>query len=147
MDWFTLFWLVLQSMLKPPEVLGGDSGDLLIVGWGSTRGAIEEAAQRARDEGLAVSSMHLTFLSPLPPGIREIFKRFKKVMTVEINYSDPGDDPYFGEGRRRYSQLAIVLRAHTLVDVDCWSRVPGTPIPPGPIEEEIRRRLNLTKGA
>ena len=42
---------------------------------------------------------------------------------------------------RRYSQLALVLRASTLVDVDCWSRVPGQPLPPTMIEEAIRSRL------
>jgi 2-oxoglutarate/2-oxoacid ferredoxin oxidoreductase subunit alpha len=68
---------VLQSMLAPPPV-NGDEGDLLVVGWGSTRGAIEEAVERARAEGLSVSSLHLTFLSPLEPGLKEIFARFRK---------------------------------------------------------------------
>jgi len=137
----------LAKSLKPPKIHGDDSGDLLIVGWGSTRGAIEEAVDRVREDGGKVSSVTLRFLSPLEPGLTEIFSRFKKVMTVEINYSDPADDAHFADGRRRYAQLALLLRAHTLVDIDCWSRVPGTPIPPGPIEEEIRRQLNLAKGA
>jgi 2-oxoglutarate ferredoxin oxidoreductase subunit alpha len=80
------------STLKPPAV-HGDDGDLLVVGWGSTLGAIEEAVERARAEGLRVSSLHLRFLSPLEPGLKEIFKRFGKVMTVEINYSDDPNDP------------------------------------------------------
>jgi pyruvate/2-oxoacid:ferredoxin oxidoreductase alpha subunit len=63
-------------------------GDLLVVGWGSTLGAIEEAVDRLRAEGHRVSSVHLRFLSPMEPGLREIFSRFRKVMTVEINYSD-----------------------------------------------------------
>ena len=53
-----------------------------------TEGAIVDAVNRARDEGLKVSTCQLTFLSPLEPGLKEIFSRFKKVMTVEINYSD-----------------------------------------------------------
>jgi 2-oxoglutarate ferredoxin oxidoreductase subunit alpha len=85
---------VLQSMLQPPPVYGADQGDLLVVGWGSTRGAIEEAVDRARAEGLRVSSTHLTFLSPLQPGLKQIFARFRKVMTIEINYSDDAGDPY-----------------------------------------------------
>jgi len=135
---------VFQGTLKPPEVYGGESGDLLVVGWGSTRGAIEEAVDRARAEGLSVSSLHLTFLSPLEPGIREIFSRFKKVMTVEINYSDDPDEPYITEENRRRGQLAWLLRAHTLVDVGCWTRVLGEPLRPGVIHEVMR--ANTTEG-
>jgi 2-oxoglutarate ferredoxin oxidoreductase subunit alpha len=132
---------VLQSMLLPPPVVGPDSGDLLVVGWGSTKGAIEEAAERAREEGLSVSTTHLTFLSPLPPGLGDIFRRFKKVMTIEINYSDEPDAPFITEENRRRGQLAWLLRATTLVDVDCWTRVPGEPLRPGRILQAIRGRL------
>jgi 2-oxoglutarate ferredoxin oxidoreductase subunit alpha len=129
---------VLHSTLRPPVPYGDDSGDLLVVGWGSTKGAIEEAVDRARAEGLKVSSLHLTFLSPLEPGLKEIFHRFKKVMTVEINYSDDKDDPFVTEENRRLGQLAWLLRANTLVDVDCWTRVLGEPLRPGAIHEVIR---------
>jgi 2-oxoglutarate ferredoxin oxidoreductase subunit alpha len=127
-----------QQTLTPPVVNGADSGDLLVVGWGSTKGAIEEAVERARAEGRSVSSLHLTFLSPLEPGIRAIFNGFKKVMTVEINYSDDTDAPYVTEENRRRGQLAWLLRAHTLVDVDCWTRVLGEPLRPGVIHDVIR---------
>jgi len=129
---------VFQQMLRPPAVHGDESGDLLVVGWGSTLGAIEEAVDRAREEGLAVSSLHLRFLSPLEPGLKPIFQRFGKVMTVEINYSDDPDDPYITAENRRRGQLSWLLRAHTLVDVDCWTRVPGEPLRPGQILQAIR---------
>lgn len=132
---------VFQSTLKPPVVNGAEEGDLLVVGWGSTKGAIEEAVERAQAGGLKVSSLHLTFLSPLQPGLKEIFSRFKKVMTVEINYSDEPDNPYITEENRRYGQLAWILRAATLVDVDCWTRVLGEPLRPGAIHEGIRQRM------
>jgi len=135
---------VLQQMLMPPTLRGDDdAGDLLIVGWGSTRGAIEEAVDRARAEGLSVSSLHLTFLSPLEPGLADIFSRFKKVATVEINYSDSLGDPFITAENRRRGQLAWLLRAHTLVDVDCWTRVPGEPLRPGAILEAIKEMLKL----
>ena len=134
-----------QKTLKPPKVYGADEGDLLIVHWGSTRGAIEEAVDRVRADGSKVSALTLRFLSPLEPGLEEIFARFKQVMTVEINYSDDSDDESVPAASRRYSQLAWILRAQTLVDVDCWSRVPGIPLPPGVIEEEIRRRIQTKK--
>ncbi len=132
---------VLQQMLEPPAVHGADAGDLLVVGWGSTKGAIEEAVERARDEGLAVSSTHLTFLSPLQPGLRDLFSRFRRVMTVEINYSDEPGDPFITDENRRRGQLAWLLRAQTLVDVDCWTRVLGEPLRPGAILKAIRAKL------
>jgi 2-oxoglutarate ferredoxin oxidoreductase subunit alpha len=132
---------VLQQMLKPPVVYGDNAGELLVVGWGSTKGAIEEAVDRARAEGLSVSSTHLTFLSPLQPGLKDIFSRFDRVMTVELNYSDEPDDPHITDENRRRAQLCLLLRAATLVDVDCWSRVPGEPLRPGRILEAIRQRL------
>ncbi len=133
---------VLHSTLKPPSVYGAESGDLLVVGWGSTKGAIEEAVDRAREEGLSVSSVHLRFLSPLEPGLKTIFGRFKKVMTVEINYSDEPDMPYITDENRRRGQLAWLLRAQTLVDVDCWTRVLGEPLQPGVIHDVIRDRIS-----
>jgi 2-oxoglutarate ferredoxin oxidoreductase subunit alpha len=130
---------VLQQMLVPPSVNGDEAGgDLLVVGWGSTKGAIEEAVQRARREGLSVSSVHLGFLSPLEPGLAAIFRRFRKVMTVEINYSDDPADPFITSENRRRGQLAFLLRAHTLEDVDCWTRVPGEPLRPAAIHAAIR---------
>ena len=132
---------VLQSLLSPPAVYGDPDGDLLIVGWGSTKGAIEEAVDRGRREGLRVSSLHLRFLSPLEPGLKAIFARFRKVCAVEINYSDAPDDPFITDENRRRGQLTWLLRAATLVDVDCWTRVPGEPLRPGSILDAIRERM------
>jgi 2-oxoglutarate ferredoxin oxidoreductase subunit alpha len=134
---------VLHSALKPPQVHGDPEGDLLVVGWGSTFGAIEEAVDKLRAEGHRVSSVHLRFLAPLEPGLKEIFAKFRQVMTVEVNYSDEVGDPYITPETRRYSQLAQLLRSRTLMDIDCWSRVPGSPIPPSVIEKELRKRLQL----
>ena len=136
---------VFQSTLMPPTVYGDEEGDLLVVGWGSTQGAIEEAVDRARAEGKKVSTCQLTFLSPLEPGLKEIFSRFKRVMTVEINYSDTVGDPYITEETRRYGQLAWLLRAQTLVDLDCWTSCPGQPLRPQDIYNSITE--NIEKGA
>jgi 2-oxoglutarate ferredoxin oxidoreductase subunit alpha len=132
----------LQKTLKAPPVFGSREGDLLVVGWGSTRGAIEEAVARARAEGLRVSSMHIKYIQPLPSGIREILKGFRNVMTVEANWSDrPGEDELIDADNRRYSQLAQILRGRFLVDVDCWGEARGQPIKPGAILAAIRRKL------
>jgi 2-oxoglutarate ferredoxin oxidoreductase subunit alpha len=131
----------LQKTLRPPVVFGPDNGDLLVVGWGSTRGAIEETVERMREEGHAVSSIHLTFLQPMAPGIKEIMARFRKVMTIEGNWCDPPDDVLIDESNRRYSALAMLLRSRYLVDVDCWSEVKGQPIKPSLIRAAILRKL------
>lgn len=134
-----------KKTLKPPEIHGDKEGDLLIVGWGSTLGAIDEAVDRVRTEGGSVSSLHLRFLSPLEPGLKEIFGCFKKVMTIEINYSDDMSDPVIDNDNRRYSQLAWVLRAETLVDIDCYSNVEGQPLSPRKIVRKLQQELEQLK--
>jgi 2-oxoglutarate ferredoxin oxidoreductase subunit alpha len=131
----------LQKTLKAPTVHGAAKGDLLVVGWGSTKGAIEEAVTGMRADGKKVSSMHLQFLQPLPPGIKEIMQGFKKVMTIESNWSDRPDEQIIDESNRRYSSLAILLRSRYLVDVDCWSEVRGQPIKPGTIRRVMTEKL------
>jgi 2-oxoglutarate ferredoxin oxidoreductase subunit alpha len=132
----------LQKTLKTPKLHGDQEGELLIVGWGSTRGAIEEAVDRARADGLDVSSLHFKFLQPMASGIKEILERFNDVVAVEINYSDDADDPAFTPDSRRYSNLAWLLRARFLCDVHSWSNVHGQPLKPGDIETMIRTRLS-----
>jgi len=131
----------LSKMLTPPQVFGEPEGDLLIVGWGSTKGAIEESVERLCAEGHKVSSLHLTFLQPMQPGIKEILQRFKKVIAVEANWSDDPSDQLVDDTNRRYTALAMLLRARYLVDVDCWSEVRGRPIKPGTICDALRPRL------
>ncbi|MBI2566619.1 MAG: 2-oxoacid:acceptor oxidoreductase subunit alpha [Candidatus Schekmanbacteria bacterium] len=136
----------LQRTLKPARVVGDPEGDLLAVTWGSTLGAIDEAVMRLRREGEKVSYVHLRFLSPLEPGLKEIFQRFRKVMTVEINYGDDPQDPTLRCDAPRFAQLAWMLRAQTLCDLTSWSRVPGGPLQPGQIEEALRQQLTALKG-
>lgn len=132
-----------QKTLNPPSINGEEKGDLLIVGWGSTLGAINEAVEIAQNEGIKVSSIHLRFMTPFQPGLKEIFQNFKNVMTVEINYSDSLDNPQYTEASRRFSQLAWVLRARTLVDVDCYSNVEGQPLSPRRIVGAIKKKLGI----
>jgi len=131
----------LQRTLQPPEVFGGDEGELLVVGWGSTKGAIEEVVETLREEGHAVSSMHLRFLNPMPPGIKEIMQRFEKVIAIETNWSDSPDEAIIDESNRRYSSMATLLRSRYLVDVDCWSEVRGRPIRPSTLRSVLLGKL------
>jgi 2-oxoglutarate/2-oxoacid ferredoxin oxidoreductase subunit alpha len=91
----------LAEEIPVPDVHGDSEGDLLVVGWGSTYGPIQEAVNRAREGGVRISALHLRHLHPLPNGLDLIFKRFKRVVVVEMN-----DQGLYG-----YGQLATVLRA------------------------------------
>ena len=132
----------LQKTIKTPSVFGDDKGELLVIGWGSTRGAIEEAVKRVRADGHHVSSMHIKILQPLASGIKEIMQRFAKVLVVENNWADSLDDELIDEENRRYSNLGWLLRARCLIDVDCWGEVGEQPIKPGTVERVIRERLS-----
>ncbi|MFI4961902.1 MAG: hypothetical protein ACHP82_10685, partial [Hyphomicrobiales bacterium] len=131
----------LQKTLKTPTVFGDPSGDLLVIGWGSTKGAIEEAVAAVRADGRKVSSLHLTFLQPMAPGLDKIMKRFKKVITIEGNWSDDPNDTIIDQSNRRYSALATLLRSRYLIDVDCWSEVRGQAIKPSSIRHVILKKL------
>jgi len=131
----------LQKTLAAPAVFGDPKGDVLVVGWGSTKGIIEEAVEMVRAEGHKVGSTHLRFLQPLPGGIKEIMQRYKKVITIESNWSDRPEDEIIDESNRRYSALAMLLRSRYLVDVDCWSEVKGQAIKPSAVARVIRAKL------
>ncbi len=91
----------LADELPVPEVYGADSGDVLLVGWGSTKGPLLEAVEQLTNEGYTLSSMHIKHINPLPTGLEDILPRFKSVYIVEMN-----DGGVYG-----YGQLAGVLRA------------------------------------
>jgi 2-oxoglutarate/2-oxoacid ferredoxin oxidoreductase subunit alpha len=91
----------LAAELPVPTVHGEETGDILLVGWGSTCGPIQEAVNRARAGGIRLSALHLRHLNPLPNGLEQIFKRFNRVVVVEMN-----DRGLYG-----YGQLATILRA------------------------------------
>ncbi len=104
--------LRVQQDIPPLEVNGAPSGELLVVGWGGTYGAITAAVDEARAAGRSVSSVHLRHLNPLPKDLGEVLKRFKKVLVPEINAG----------------QLSRLLRAEFLVDAKGFNRVRGLPI-------------------
>lgn len=131
----------LQKTLKLPPIMGDAEGDLLVIGWGSTKGAIEEAVAGLRADGRKVSSLHLGFIQPLPSGLAAAMRRFRNVMTIEGNWCDRPGDELIDEENRRYSALAMMLRARTLVDVDCWSEVRGQPIKPSVIRDVLLEHL------
>jgi 2-oxoglutarate ferredoxin oxidoreductase subunit alpha len=91
----------LAAELPAPQVYGPPEGNLLLVGWGSTQGPLREAVDRARAAGDSVSSLHIRYINPLPPGLENIFSGYNHVYVVELN----------DEGLYGYGQLAGLLRA------------------------------------
>jgi 2-oxoglutarate/2-oxoacid ferredoxin oxidoreductase subunit alpha len=103
------------------DVLGGESGAVLVVGWGSTYGAITAAVLKAQQEGRAVSAVHLRHLNPLPRNLGTLLSAFRRVLVPEMNLG----------------QLALLLRARYLVDAVSLSKVQGKPFN----EDEIHERI------
>jgi 2-oxoglutarate ferredoxin oxidoreductase subunit alpha len=104
---------------------GGDA-ELLVLGWGSTYGAIRDAVQRARSAGYKVAAAHLFHLNPLPRNIGEVVRRYPKVLIPELNTG----------------QLLKIIRAEFLVPVEGFHKVQGVPIFSEELEHEITRRLS-----
>jgi 2-oxoglutarate ferredoxin oxidoreductase subunit alpha len=73
------------DMIPTQEVIGEPEGDLLVVGWGGTRGHLLSAVEKLQAEGQRVSLCHFNWIDPLPHGCEEIFARFKKIVVCEIN--------------------------------------------------------------
>ena len=112
----------------PETVIRGEQeGDLLVLGWGSTYGAINEAITRVMNRGLKVSQVHLRYINPLPKDLGDIFKRFKRILLPEINLG----------------QLAFILRSQYLVDIIQYNKFQGLPFKASEIEEKILNLLGV----
>jgi len=113
--------------LPPVEVIGDvDDAELLMVGWGSTWGAISGAVDRVRARGRKVAQIHLMHLNPFPPNLGEVLARYPKVLVPEMNLG----------------QLSRLLRAEFLVDARSVSKVKGVPFTAGELETEILEALD-----
>ena len=71
--------------IPPTSINGPDSGEVLVVGWGGTYGAITAAVEEAQMEGKAVASIHIRHLNPLPPDLGQILRQYRRVLVPEIN--------------------------------------------------------------
>src|ERR1700689_2529890 len=112
----------------PPGVPEGDqSGDLLIIAWGSTHGPITAALNAQREKGRSIGHVHLRHLNPLPRDLGDVIKRFKKVLVPEMNMG----------------QLLMILRAKYLVDAQGYNKIQGKPFKTSEIENKIEQMLGL----
>jgi 2-oxoglutarate ferredoxin oxidoreductase subunit alpha len=97
--------------LPPIATIGPRTGDVLVLGWGSTRGAITASVLQLQKQGHKISCACLRHLNPLPKDLGDLMKGFKKVVLPEMNKG----------------QLTMLLRAKFLIDVQCYSQVNGQP--------------------
>ncbi len=111
----------------PEAVVDGEqSGELLIVGWGSTHGAITAAVQAQRAKGRRIGHLHLRYLNPLPKNVGEILARYKHVLVPEMNMG----------------QLLMVLRSKFLIDAQGYNKIQGKPFKQTEIEAKIEEYLD-----
>ena len=97
------------------------SAEILVLGWGSTWGAISGAVDRVRGRGRRVAQAHLRHLNPFPADLGEVVTRYPKVLIPEMNLG----------------QLALLVRGRYLVDARTVSKVRGVPFTAGELEQAI----------
>jgi 2-oxoglutarate ferredoxin oxidoreductase subunit alpha len=115
------------ALIPPTLVEGDEDADVLVLGWGSTWGAIRTAVNTVRAEGHKVARAHITHLNPLPPDLGAVLAGFRKVLIPEMNLG----------------QLTRMVRAEFLVDAECISKVQGQPFTGG----ELVARIHTALGA
>tara|TARA_Y100000588_G_C13959834_1_gene798235 strand:- start:199 stop:891 length:693 start_codon:yes stop_codon:yes gene_type:complete len=119
---------VIAKDLAPAKLFGKESGDILVLGWGGTHGAIRSAVENAQNNGMSVSHLHLRHLNPLPLNLGEKLVKFQKVLIAELNMG----------------QLATIIRSKFLVDAVSLNKIQGKPF----TQTEIFNKITeLVKGA
>lgn len=112
------------------EVEGDQSGELLVLGWGSTYGSIKEAISHVKANGYNVSQAHLKYLNPFPKNLEKVLKSFKKVLIPELNLG----------------QLSLIIRSKFLLDVLQYNKVQGQPFKISEIENKLVEILGGKNG-
>jgi len=115
----------------PPTDVEDPTGDadILVVGWGSTWGAIQQAAHVLRDRGRKVATAHLVHLNPFPSDLGDVLRRYPRILVPEMNLG----------------QLSRLLRAEYLVDAHTFSKVQGLPFTAAEIEIAIEAELGESR--
>ena len=111
-------------------VQGDAEGELLVLGWGGTYGAIKEAVDKATSRGFKVSQTHLKYVHPMPKNTKDVLSKFKKILIPEINLG----------------QLAKIIRSEFLIDVIQYNLVRGLPFRSSDIENQIVEILGGKNG-
>ncbi len=111
--------------IPPLKIKGNQKGDLLVLGWGSTYGAITTAVEHLQEQGLSVSSAHLRYLNPFPKNLGDVLYRFKQVLVPELNLG----------------QLLLILRGQFNREFIGFNKIQGKPFKVREIQEKIEELL------
>jgi 2-oxoglutarate/2-oxoacid ferredoxin oxidoreductase subunit alpha len=120
----------IQKDIPDIEVCGDQEGDLLVLGWGGTHGAITEAVRSVRKSGKKVSQAHLKYLFPFPKNLGDVIKKFNNVLIPEINLG----------------QLATIIRSEFLIAPISLSKIKGLPFKTSEIQNKILEILGGNNG-
>jgi len=111
----------MQGSIPDLKVDGDQDGDLLVIGWGGTYGAIREAVKHVRKKGYKVSQAHFKYINPFPKNTEKVLKKFKHILLPEINLG----------------QLSKILKSEFLLPIEQFNVVRGLPFRVGDIENKI----------
>ena len=113
------------NFIPEVEVFGPTQGELLVVGWGSTYGAITSAVESMQEQGKSVSSIHLRYLNPFPKNLETVLSNFNKVLVPELNLG----------------QLLTLIRARFLIKATGLQKVQGRPLKISELKDKIDQLL------
>ena len=111
--------------IPPAEVIGEESGKVLVIGWGGTFGAITAAIEALQARGASVSQVHLRHLNPFPANLEEVLGNFERILVPELNLG----------------QLSKMLRYQYLVDTISFNKIQGKPFKVGELITKIEELL------
>ncbi len=117
----------LVEVIPDQEVFGATEGDLLVIGWGGTYGALRSAVQQAQREGASVAHAHIRYLNPFPANLGKLMSKYRKVLVCELNGG----------------QLSLLLRGRLGVELETLTKVQGKPFK---ISEVHARIVDVLKG-
>ena len=116
----------IADSLPPTEIYGDQEGDLLVLGWGNTTGALRAGVESVRSStGKKIGHVQLRWLNPMPNDLGDIFKRFKRVLVPELNLG----------------QLVKLIRARYLIDARPFNKIQGQPFKESEIVAAIKQQL------
>ena len=116
----------LANVIPEQDVFGPDEGDLLVISWGGTFGAVRTAVARVQADGRSVAHAHVRYLNPFPKNFADLLTRYKKVMVAELNAG----------------QLAFLIRGKYLIDVIPYNKIQGQPFKIGEVRAKIAEVLS-----
>ena len=116
---------IIANHIPELEPFGDNIGDVLVLGWGGTFGALRSAVEQAQDKGYSVSHLHLRHINPFPSNLGELLVGFKKVLVPELNLG----------------QLDMLIRSQFLIETKGYNVVAGKPFSSNEILTEIEKLI------